>query len=182
MTSRPFGLTSSSSSRPIGRGPWGLFVKHTYHALDGLRGIAAMCVVVFHAASSARPLTPSGELAPDLFFVLSGFVLTYAYQHKLAEGMTFRRFMAVRAIRLYPLYAVAVAISAVWLACGLGDGEPFHIAEVVRAALFVPAGPTTAETPALSAQSARVVPILRGSDQCRVCAGCAAPHYAATLP
>ena len=55
-----------------------------YPVLDGLRGIAALAVVLFHlaeihAGSPEARLINHGYLAVDFFFVLSGFVIGYAY-------------------------------------------------------------------------------------------------------
>ena len=52
-------------------------------------------------------------LAVDFFFALSGFVLAHAYGERLLAGMPPAQFMAVRLIRLYPLYGVALALSLV---------------------------------------------------------------------
>ena len=86
-----------------------------FHTLDGLRGLAAIGVVSYHAwpwISSFRP--PSAYLAVDLFFLLSGFVLAHAYEHRFAAGMTSGQFLRVRLIRLYPLFLLSV------LAAGAG--------------------------------------------------------------
>ncbi|WP_158266640.1 acyltransferase family protein [Alsobacter soli] len=70
--------------------------------LDGLRGIAAVSVLVYHGGVGMK----GGFLAVDLFFVLSGFVLAYSYSGRLAAGMTFWSFSLQRFIRLYPLTVV----------------------------------------------------------------------------
>lgn len=77
-----------------------------YDSFDGLRGIAAMAVAFFHLAPHAglEWIMPHGYLAVDLFFVLSGFVIAQAYGARLKAGMGLRQFMAVRLVRLYPLY------------------------------------------------------------------------------
>jgi peptidoglycan/LPS O-acetylase OafA/YrhL len=54
-------------------------------------------------------------LAVDFFFTLSGFVLAHAYGQRLREGMTATYFMALRIIRLYPLYVLALVP---WLPVG----------------------------------------------------------------
>lgn len=69
-----------------------------YEILDGLRGVAALMVVVFHIseAFSYDPVYKHinhGFLAVDFFFVLSGFVTGYAYKHRMATGkMSFLQF------------------------------------------------------------------------------------------
>lgn len=78
------------------------------HALDGLRGVAALAVVVYHLTQVrlGRDVFPHGYLAVDFFFILSGLVVAKAYEQRLLEGMTFRRFLAIRAVRLMPLSVV----------------------------------------------------------------------------
>ena len=84
-----------------------------YVTLDGMRGVAAMIVILWHAASSIGPydLRPRyGSLAVDLFFALSGFVLAYSYDRRFAAGMTAVDFMRKRLLRLYPLFIVGLAL------------------------------------------------------------------------
>jgi len=103
--------------------------KRAFVTLDGLRGIAALAVVTRHAPNffdsiAVHVLQPNGSiisvgpffesyLAVDFFFALSGFVLAHAYGDRLRKGMSAARFMTVRMIRLYPLYFVALLVSAV---------------------------------------------------------------------
>ena len=75
--------------------------------LDGLRGIAALAVVTFHFMEWAYPdasknFIGHGFLAVDFFFCLSGFVIGYAYDSRMAKIGTLRFFM-LRIIRLHPL-------------------------------------------------------------------------------
>jgi peptidoglycan/LPS O-acetylase OafA/YrhL len=71
-----------------------------YIGLDGLRGVAAIMVVLFHA----RLFATHGYLAVDLFFIMSGLVIARAFEQRLAEGqMRFRDFTAQRLVRLYPM-------------------------------------------------------------------------------
>ncbi len=53
---------------------------------------------------------PHVTLAVDFFFMLSGFVLTYAYQKKLDEGWPTWSFLKARVVRLYPLFALGMAM------------------------------------------------------------------------
>jgi peptidoglycan/LPS O-acetylase OafA/YrhL len=80
--------------------------RHRFTSLDGLRGVAALVVVAWHAG--ATRLIPGGYLAVDLFFVLSGFVLSYAFEGWQRWGV----FMAARLKRLYPLYIGGIVIGA----------------------------------------------------------------------
>ncbi|MGI4745334.1 MAG: acyltransferase family protein [Janthinobacterium lividum] len=86
-----------------------------YATLDGVRGFAALSVVLFHIGHwLGSPLAPNSGLAVDLFFLLSGYVLTLAYQYRLATTMSARRFTVIRIIRLMPLVVLATLISAAY--------------------------------------------------------------------
>jgi peptidoglycan/LPS O-acetylase OafA/YrhL len=78
--------------------------------LDGLRGIAALAVFSRHVSSS--DVLPLSYLAVDVFFMLSGFVLTHAYQAQIAGGLGLVDFMRLRLVRLYPLYLLGTLIAA----------------------------------------------------------------------
>src|SRR5580698_9043340 len=78
---------------------------HAFSALDGLRGVAAISIVVFHYSQNLGwELLPNAYLAVDFFFMLSGFVLAHAYEARLRSGQAVAEFMQRRLIRLYPLY------------------------------------------------------------------------------
>ncbi len=67
------------------------YTKHRYHTLDGMRGIAAIFVMLFHYfASSGQKWLMNGFIAVDFFFVLSGFVVLHSYGQKLLSGMPAR--------------------------------------------------------------------------------------------
>lgn len=92
-----------------------------FHALDGLRGLAAVSVALYHFDPA---LMPSGNLAVDFFFALSGFVLwrTYAARLKLgaaAGGLGVGAFMRLRLIRLYPIFALGILLGAVFVVQGM---------------------------------------------------------------
>jgi peptidoglycan/LPS O-acetylase OafA/YrhL len=79
--------------------------------LDGLRGVAAIFIIQRHAEDLLGNALPSSYLGVDLFFALSGFVLAHAYGSSLSEGrISTMQFMKARLMRLYPLYAVALAL------------------------------------------------------------------------
>jgi peptidoglycan/LPS O-acetylase OafA/YrhL len=104
--------------------------KHDFVTLDGLRGVAAIAIVTRHlpaffpssTAYASGPLFES-YLAVDFFFVLSGFVLMHAYGRKLHDGMSVTRFMAIRLIRLYPLYVLALGLALSFCAWGVLRGN-----------------------------------------------------------
>lgn len=85
-----------------------------FRTLDGLRGVAALAVILLHAETLlGRQVAPSGYLAVDLFFVLSGFVVAHAYEDRLAAGLSPGRFITLRAVRFYPLYLAGLALGAI---------------------------------------------------------------------
>lgn len=85
---------------------------HAFVTLDGLRGLAAVAVVLFHTPELFGPgLFPAaGYLAVDFFFTLSGFVLAFAYQARLDKGLPTGQFLRVRIARLYPLYLLSLLV------------------------------------------------------------------------
>ena len=91
-------------------------VEGRYYSLDALRGIAAVMVVFWHAIQLISPQyrwMKSGHLAVDFFFLLSGFVIAQAYEHRLRGDLSFVSFAAIRAIRLYPMILLGVGIGFV---------------------------------------------------------------------
>lgn len=81
--------------------------KEHFEILDGLRGVAALAVVTFHFmewiyTDASKNFIGHGFLAVDFFFCLSGFVIGYAYDDRLAK-MGILEFFKSRLIRLHPL-------------------------------------------------------------------------------
>ena len=70
---------------------------------DALRGLAALLVMLFHAGWRSPLPVPGGYLAVDLFFALSGFVLSRAYEDRIRAGLPWRTFMLARLIRVAPM-------------------------------------------------------------------------------
>lgn len=84
-----------------------LQTKQHFHILDGLRGVAALAVVIFHFmewvfTDPSKNFIGHGFLAVDFFFCLSGFVIGYAYDNRIGK-MGVREFFKSRLIRLHPL-------------------------------------------------------------------------------
>src|SRR3954465_14098257 len=94
-----------------------LGTKPHYQILDGLRGVAAIIVVLFHLAEPLSTghldnLVNHGYLAVDFFFLLSGFVIGYAYDdrwHKMTIGGFFKR----RIERLQPMVVLGMTLCAI---------------------------------------------------------------------
>lgn len=87
-----------------------LKTKQHYEILDGLRGIAAVAVVIFHFMEFIFPdyrdnFIAHAYLAVDFFFCLSGFVIAYAYDSKI-QKLGFVSFIKLRLIRLHPLVVI----------------------------------------------------------------------------
>lgn len=92
--------------------------KPHYHLLDGLRGVAALLVIWYHffegfATSAVDQKFNHGYLAVDFFFVLSGFVLGYAYDDRWKMGLTQGGFIIRRLIRLQPMVIMAVCLGLI---------------------------------------------------------------------
>ncbi|MFS0849329.1 acyltransferase family protein [Novosphingobium panipatense] len=84
--------------------PW----QGRYVTLDGMRGIAALGVALFHYNISQAP---HGYVAVDFFFALSGFVLCRTYLPRWRAGLTSVQFMKQRLVRLYPLFLAGIVIT-----------------------------------------------------------------------
>lgn len=106
-----------------------------FRALDSLRGLAALTVVLFHLVQSIPettrahyryfdlPLLMGGRFAVMLFFVLSGFVLALPYFS--GTNHSYGPYLPRRAFRLYPPYDFAVLVAA--LLCLIVGGSPLTV-------------------------------------------------------
>lgn len=97
----------------------------TFVLLDGLRGLGALLVLVAHTSGAWGLITPeSGAIVVDSFFLLSGFVLAFAYEPRFNSGMSGGEFMAHRLVRLFPLYLLGTVLTYVVLvAFTFGDAD-----------------------------------------------------------
>ena len=94
--------------------------KPHYALLDGLRGVAALAVVWYHIFegyqfAGQKPFIETinhGYLAVDFFFILSGFVIGYAYDDRWGRSLTLKGFLRRRLIRLHPMVIMGGAIGA----------------------------------------------------------------------
>lgn len=83
-------------------------------ALDALRGVLALLVVLFHLPVDSHlrdlPLVMHGYLVVDYFFVLSGFVIAHSYGRRINDGAQGRDFLIKRVARVWPLHAVMLGL------------------------------------------------------------------------
>ena len=124
--------------------------KPHYNILDGYRGVAALTVVWFHifeafATSHIDQRINHGYMAVDFFFILSGFVMGYAYDDKW-KTMTIRDFFKRRFIRLHPMVVIGAIIGAIMFytqGCSVWDVSKISVAMLLVAtllnALMIPA-------------------------------------------
>lgn len=120
-----------------------LKVNKRFELLDGTRGLAALVVMIFHLTAQQR-VFERGWMAVDLFFILSGFVITYSYGDKIKRGLSFKDFFVARFLRLWPLMAlgltlglVASAVHHVWYAPD-GSFSPQVVASYFTNLTFLP--------------------------------------------
>lgn len=91
--------------------------KKHYEILDGLRGVAAVMVVVFHLFETfsgndhVKQIINHGYLCVDFFFLLSGFVIGYAYDDRWGQ-MSMWDFFKRRLIRLHPMIIMGMIVGA----------------------------------------------------------------------
>lgn len=128
--------------------------KPHYDILDGLRGVAAITVVIFHlfeayATSHLDQIINHGYLAVDFFFILSGFVVGYAYDDRWKK-MTVKNFLKRRFIRLHPMVVIGALIGGVMFyfqGCSVWDVSKVSVGMLLAAtlmnALLIPAAPGT---------------------------------------
>jgi len=91
-----------------------LKTKQHFDVLDGLRGIAALAIVIFHFmewiyTDASQNFIGHGFLAVDFFFCLSGFVIGYAYDDRIGK-MDVAEFFKSRLIRLHPLVVLGAVL------------------------------------------------------------------------
>ena len=106
-------LTPSMRPNPTNE----LATKPHYQILDGLRGVAAIIVVTFHLAepfstNNLDKFVNHGYLAVDFFFLLSGFVIGYAYDDRW-QKTTVGNFFKRRVIRLQPMVILGMTLGAI---------------------------------------------------------------------
>ena len=102
--------------------------KPRYEILDGLRGVAAAIVLLYHHFEvNGLGLTSSpinhGYLAVDFFFILSGYVVGYAYDDRWNRMSTWT-FFKRRLVRLHPMIVLSTLVGLLFFYFGMGDMFP----------------------------------------------------------
>lgn len=102
--------------------------KPRYEILDGLRGVAAIVVVLFHmlecyAPDQVQQIINHGYLSVDFFFALSGFVVAYAYDDRW-DRMSLWDFVKRRFIRLHPMAIFGTLLCACFFYLNMGPAYP----------------------------------------------------------
>lgn len=129
--------------------------KPHYELLDGLRGVAALLVVWYHVfegyAFAGGTLIESinhGYLAVDFFFILSGFVIGYAYDDRWGKSLTVKNFFKRRLIRLHPMVVMGAVLGVIAFCIqGSEQWDGTHVATsmvmwaLLFAMFFIPAYP-----------------------------------------
>ena len=129
--------------------------KPHYELLDGLRGVAALLVIWYHifegyafAGGGSIETANHGYLAVDFFFMLSGFVISYAYDDRWEKTMSLKDFFKRRLIRLHPMVIMGavIGLNFYYLQGGVKwDGTEVPVSLVMLsfllAILFVPVIP-----------------------------------------
>ena len=129
--------------------------KPHYDLLDGLRGVAALLVVWYHvfegyafAGGTSIETINHGYLAVDFFFILSGFVIGYAYDDRWGKTLTVKNFFKRRLVRLHPMVVLGAVLGAItFFIQGSVQWDGSHVAtSLVMVALlcamfFIPAVP-----------------------------------------
>lgn len=121
--------------------------RHNRYAfLDGIRGMAAIFVLMRHTGNYWHFEFFRSYLAVDLFFILSGFIIAHAYDEKIRNGsIKFRQFVGIRLIRLYPVFFLSLIISTCLLIAKLTLKHEINLNDltdilsvVALTALFLP--------------------------------------------
>ena len=118
--------------------------KPHYELLDGLRGVVALLVIWYHvfegfATSPIDQRFNHGYLAVDFFFILSGFVIGYAYDDRWKTSMTIKDFIKRRLIRLHPMVVMGAVLGAITFyiqGCEKWDGTQVSISMLMLAMLL----------------------------------------------
>ena len=99
-------------------------LQHKFATLDGLRGVAAIAVMLFHRRDwfGGDAFLGHAYLAVDFFFMLSGFVIAHAYGERLRVRESFIPFVRDRIVRLHPTLVLGAVLALVVAVIGYRSG------------------------------------------------------------
>lgn len=118
--------------------------KQRFPVLDGIRGVAAISVMLDHFMSEqihlfGHTLFPFAQsaVAVDLFFMLSGFVLAHSYGDRVRQGMPLKALLARRVVRLYPTFLAGTGLGLIALLLLVGTrATSFSLGQSLESAAF----------------------------------------------
>src|SRR5690348_2625419 len=103
--------------------------------VDGIRAVAVVAVLLYHWVSQYLPVFDGGYVGVDVFFVLSGFVITSVLWNRPVRrglGAEYRTFLTRRVRRLYP---ALLAVLLLGTAASAVLGHPADLRDTVKAAV-----------------------------------------------
>ena len=108
--------------------------KNDIVSIQYLRALAALAVLVFHAASKAGVDFSIGQAGVDLFFLISGFLMVVI----TGDHTSAKSFIIDRLIRIVPLYWIATLTLVVLSLIGFAPNLSIQPAYVIQSLLFIP--------------------------------------------
>jgi len=108
---------------------------HHFESLDAFRGLAAVMIVLYHSqffvSHIPNDLVKNSYIFVDFFFILSGFVMAYAYMERILKGVGLKSFFILRFARLYPLHLFTLLVWIPYISIkiylyqhGVGETDP----------------------------------------------------------
>ncbi|MCF3638948.1 acyltransferase [Rhizobium sp. TRM95111] len=109
--------------------------RETLYGVQYLRGLAALAVVLFHAAERSGHAFAIGAAGVDVFFVISGFIMwIISARRPVSPG----RFLAERLRRIVPVYWLATSVMLAGAAAGLFPNLVISAGHTAASLLFLP--------------------------------------------
>lgn len=107
--------------------------------LDGLRGIAALCVLAYHLMPYVAGVWPGNAyLAVDFFFMLSGYVMSRTYEVRFSAGLSPVAFLWLRWKRLWPTIFIGSLLGLPWFLAVVGVDDIGDMLTIAANLLLIP--------------------------------------------
>ncbi|WP_422047400.1 acyltransferase family protein [Rosenbergiella collisarenosi] len=114
--------------------------KNKIEALDGLRGIAVIAVVLYHYSWFVHPLELSflrrGYIGVDIFFIISGFLACYTTKNYGLSIKSAIKYLCLRLVRVYPAYFIVTII--VFSINNIFSLSSYEFSALAKSLLFMP--------------------------------------------